>query len=257
MSEPIPGIVQLLDDKIIEIVKANSNGIRNRDVINILIKEFPTANTNTINTRVSDVHNNHPDKIEKLARGVLTPVYSEIAEGACAEGSAESQAATGFKESDFYMPFAEWLVGEADEATIAVPLGGAPIKTKWSNPDVVGSYKSRPTDIYQFPVQLLVAEIKIDSSQSVTAFGQAMAYRLFAHRVYIVMPSTIPKGDQSRLESLCLQHDIGLVIFDLNQINPNFQNIIRAQSSSPDIFYTNEFLERIKLHDNELLNQIL
>ncbi len=57
--------------------------------------------------------------------------------------------------------------------------------------DIEAAAKRQPSDPVPFPLELVSAEIKIDASQSVTAFGQACAYRLFSHKVYIVMPITI------------------------------------------------------------------
>ncbi len=134
-------------------------------------------------------------------------------------------------------------------------MGGAPTRTKWSNPDVIGTYKSTPGDLYRFETQLIAAEIKINSYEGITAFGQAVAYKLFAHRVYIVMPKSTSQKDLSRLSSLCLQQSIGLVIFDeANFDDPDFQHIIRAQKTEPDAFYTNEFLSGL---NRETVNRIL
>jgi len=36
------------------------------------------------------------------------------------------------------------------------------------------------------PLEVIAAEIKIDVGQLITAFGQACAYKLFAHRSYLV-----------------------------------------------------------------------
>jgi hypothetical protein len=46
--------------------------------------------------------------------------------------------------------------------------------------------------------------VDANNIQPVVAFGQSIAYRLFAARTYVVMPSTMGEEDQSRLEALCL-----------------------------------------------------
>jgi hypothetical protein len=65
------------------------------------------------------------------------------------------------------------------------------------------------------------------------------------------MPNTLTEEDKSRLESLCMLFGVGLVLFDLSKDVPNFSIRMRAQRFSPDMFYVNEFAERLKLHDAE------
>ena len=68
------------------------------------------------------------------------------------------------------------------------------------------------------------------------AFGQSVAYRLFATKTYIAMPKTLAEQDQDRLESLCMLFGVGLVPFDLNKDTPGFSIRVRAQRFSPDMF---------------------
>ena len=42
---------------------------------------------------------------------------------------------------------------------------------------------------------------------------------------------------------------VGLVIFDLNKDAPQFSIRVRAQRFSPDMFYVNEFADRLKHND--------
>jgi hypothetical protein len=150
------------------------------------------------------------------------------------------------KESDFYEPFASYLQNDLDEATFAEPIGGASFKEKWGTPDVVGVYRPRTSDLIRFTPEIIAAEIKIDPSQSIVAFGQAVAYRLFATRSYIVMPSTLSPTDQLRLDSLCILFGLGFVLFDFaDATKPAFQIRVRAQRFTPDAFYVNEFARRL------------
>jgi hypothetical protein len=63
------------------------------------------------------------------------------------------------------------------------------------------------------------------------------------------MPTTLTEEDQSRLESLCMLFGVGLVLFNLNKEAPEFSIRVRAQRFSPDMFYVNEFADRLKHHD--------
>jgi hypothetical protein len=45
---------------------------------------------------------------------------------------------------------------------------------------------------------------------------------------------------------------VGLVLFNVDKSNPGFSIRVRAQRFSPDMFYVNEFADRLKLHDAEV-----
>src|SRR3546814_7212706 len=104
-----------------------------------------------------------------------------------------------------------------DEATVASALGGSSLGGKWGTPDVIGVLKPRAQDIFKFEPQIVTAEIKAVPNQPVVAFGQAVAYRLFSHKSYIVVPNSTSSDDMNRLKSLCSIHGVGLVTFALNK----------------------------------------
>jgi hypothetical protein len=147
-------------------------------------------------------------------------------------------------EESYYEPFMEWLLGQ-DQVIEAMVVGGNTFKNKWATPDVIGTYKPKKSDPITFPMELVSAEIKIDGNQSITAFGQACAYRLFSHKTFIVMPSSISANDLDRLDALCSLYGMGLVIFDPNPENPNFQMKLKPQRLDPDVFYVNDFARRL------------
>lgn len=66
------------------------------------------------------------------------------------------------KESEFYEPFAEWLMNDLDEVTEVASLGCAGLKSKWETPDVVGIYNPLASNLIKFPIEIVSAEIKID-----------------------------------------------------------------------------------------------
>jgi hypothetical protein len=62
--------------------------------------------------------------------------------------------------------------------------------------------------------------------------------------------------DKGRLESLCMLFGVGLVLFELNKEDPRFKIRMRAQRFSPDMFYVNEFAERLKSHDPQKFQKL-
>jgi len=156
----------------------------------------------------------------------------------------------GIKEEDFYKPFADWLMNVVEEATKAIPLGGNKFRDKWGTPDVIGIRESRRSDIIEFPTEIVSAEVKADTRDLITAFGQACSYRLFSHKCYIVIPKNSPEEDIFRIDTLCLIFGMGLVLFDAGNVDqPEFEIRVRPLKHEPDMLYVNRY---IKLIEREL-----
>ena len=118
---------------------------------------------------------------------------------------------------------------------------------KWGTPDVVGLYEARSSDPIKFTTEVVAAEIKIDTQSLIVAFGQACAYKLFSHRVYIVVPRDSNQNDLKRLDALAGVVGIGLVRFNSDDPeSPDFQVMVRAAKHEPDYYYTNEVLGHFK-----------
>lgn len=233
-----------------KLVKARPGGIRYSELIHEISEQTPETPVNTIHGSVWDLAMRFPAEIIKPSRGLFQPVLSQTGEG------DDEEVEAGFKESDFYEPFADWLKNDLDEVTSVSPLGGAGLKSKWGTPDVVGVYKPTASNLIKFPLEIISAEIKISPQAPIVAFGQAVAYRLFSTKTYVVMPSSLSEEDLSRLESLCMLFGIGLVVFDLDVEKPQFSIRMRAQRYLPDMFYVNEFADRLRQHNSDVFEHL-
>ena len=120
----------------------------------------------------------------------------------------------------------------------------------------MGVLKPRAQDMFKFEPQIVTAEIKATPSQPVVAFGQAVAYRLFSHKSYIVVPRTTSSDDMNRLKSLSSIHGVGLVVFTLDKGEPDYGVIVLAAVATPDMFYVNNMLDRLKVSEPRLLNRL-
>lgn len=248
-----------------EFLEAANSGIRWGELLTLIHNISPETPQNSIHGAIQVLFQSTND-IVKVARGTYQLAKYVNAEAADAV-AAEEEVATitvqgvaqglleGLTEQDFYSSFAEWLV-ENDEATVADALGGSSLGGKWGTPDVLGVMKPRAQDIFKFESQIIAVEIKATPSQPVVAFGQAVAYRLFAHKSYIAVPRTTSSDDMSRLKSLCSIHGVGLVTFLLNKEIPDYIVVVLPQLASPDMFYVNTMLERLKLSEPKLLNKL-
>lgn len=240
------------------IISDNPGGIRYSKLVQEIAAQSPETPQNTIHGAVWNLDTIFPNEIIKPVRGLFRSA-SAAATGDAVVAPPETQVtATGqrVRESDFYESFAEWLKNDLDEVTDVAPLGGAGLRTKWGTPDVIGVYKPLASNLIKFPVEIVSAEVKIDPQAPVVAFGQAVAYRLFSAKTFIAMPTTMAEEDESRLEALCMLFGVGLVLFDVDPKAPNFSIRVRAQRFSPDMFYVNEFADRLRQLDAETFEKL-
>jgi len=230
-------------DAAMKIIAANPTGIRWADLLRAVRTALPDENPNTVNGSLHHFRNHLPEGVSRPDRGVYA-----IGDGANQEQAPSPPAAASkHREADFYQPFADFLVGDLEEATRAEPIGGNGAGGKWGTPDVIGLYEARPSDPIKFTAEVVAAEIKIDTQSLIVAFGQACAYKLFAHRVYIVVPRNSNPNDLKRLDALAGVVGIGLVKFNADDPeNPEFQVMVRAAKHEPDYFYTNDVLSNFK-----------
>ena len=108
----------------------------------------------------------------------------------------------------------------------------------------------------KFEPQIVSAEIKIDPNQPVVAFGQAVAYRLFSHKSYIVVPNTTGEDDMGRLKALCSIHGVGLVTFTLDAMAPDYTTLVLPMQANPDMFYANQMLRRLLAADSTAFEKL-
>jgi hypothetical protein len=233
----------------IDIIKENSNGVRWSELLRKLKDRFPDTPRNSIKRTALKIISEKPDQIYKPERGLFRHIMFK--EGAPTGEEQETiPKIDKIIEENFYQPFADWLIGELEECTKAIPLGGKKFQDKWGTPDVIGKRKSRKSDIIQMPTEIISAEIKTDTSNLITAFGQACSYKLFSHKSYIVIPRESPSEDMARIDALCRIFGIGLIIFDSNNPEyPQFEIRVRSNKHEPDMFYVNE---KMKLIEKEL-----
>jgi hypothetical protein len=231
-------------------------GVRWSDMLKALATANPDTPLNSIRGATHTLFSSD-GRIEKVARGTYRLAGLNEADDRAAIAQDEAVAQTPvevesadntvviYVEADFYQSFADWLVEVAEEVNAAVALGGSVLRGKWGTPDVVGVLKPRTQDMLKFEPQIVSAEIKIDPNQPVVAFGQAVAYRLFSHKSYIVVPNTTGEDDLGRLKALCSIHGVGLVTFTLNKTAPDYTTLVLPVQASPDMFYANQMLRRL------------
>jgi len=235
----------------LDLLSDKPEGIRYSELQTGILSRNPNFNKNTISGAIWDLDATFPGIVYKADRGIfrLLKYSADQIKGEEKESKKpkKNEELKSIREEDFYKPFADWLVNELEECTKAISLGGNLFKDKWGTPDVIGVRESKRSDIIQFPTEIISAEIKSDSIGLITAFGQACAYKIFSHKSYIVVPNESQIEDITRLDTLCRQFGIGLILFDSsNKDNPAFEIRSRAIKHEPDMFFVNKNLKLIE-----------
>jgi len=242
----------LIRNKAIELIRSNPKGLRYSELVRTLHDIFPKIPLKSLPASIWDLDVTRSKDVYKPSRGLFKYKFSGETE---TTGPEEILPPT-LTEEDFYEPFANWLKNDLGECSEAVPLGGSYLGKKWGTPDVIGIYKPSSRDVIKFQAEIVSAEIKINPSDPISAFGQAIAYRLFSSKVYLAEPSSIIPEDQDRIEALCILFGIGLILFNLDPKNPSFGIRVRAQRYSPDMFYVNEFADRLYNTRRDVFNRL-
>lgn len=237
---------EIITNKAVEILAGEPAGLNYSELHKRISSALPSEKKNTIHGTIWRLDKLPSSASYKPAKGIYQ--HTKFKSGVISVPPIV--ATTSIREEDFYAPFAEWIKDELQECSKAIPLGRNFFKDKWGTPDVIGIWESDRTDIIKSPTEVISAEIKMDTGGIIVAFGQACAYKLFSHRVYIVLPEQIDKGDLSRIDSLCMIFGIGLILFNATNIGePNFRIQVRASRHEPDMFYVNENLKRKEVKD--------
>ena len=237
-------------EKAVDIIRRHPEGIRWANLLREIQKALPDCPKNTISGSTYNLYETH-DNIYKPSKGLWK--YKADGEDVSDE-IITIKPPKSLREESFYKPFAEYIRDDLGECTEAVPLGGNCLATKWGTPDVIGVYRASKRDLIKFQPEIVSAEIKISPAETITAFGQAVAYRLFSTKVYIVVPNTMSAADQDRLVALCILFGIGFILFELKPKKPNFQIRVRAQRNTPDMFYANKVAEGLYKADIHTFN---
>ncbi|HFL3236632.1 TPA: hypothetical protein ACG3KH_004065 [Clostridioides difficile] len=237
-------------DSATELLLSRPEGLRYSELKKKINEQFHEIGNSTIGSTIVNLEHETKGKVVKVDKGLFKHIQyvdTQSEETVKTTNALTDLASKSVREEGFYQPFADWLTDEIEECTNAIPLGGNRFRDKWGTPDVIGIRESRRSAVIQFPIEIVAAEVKVDTRDLITAFGQASAYKLFCHKSYIVIPSQSDKADVTRLDGLCRISGIGLVLFDhKNPDSPNFEIRVRANKHEPDMFYVDKYIKIIE-----------
>jgi hypothetical protein len=206
----------------------------------LLNDELPNIANNTIHGTLCSPELKYFNYVFKPEKGIFMHIKFRDTDLAPSHPSTVDRV---IREEEFYESFADYLVSDLEECTKAIELGGNRFKDKWGTPDVIAVKKARPSEIISFETEIVSAEIKLDTNNLITAFGQACSYKLFSHKSNLVIPKQSRNTEISRLDSLRLIFGVGLILYDCTDPNnPNYEIKSRSSMIPPDMFYVNRYI---------------
>ena len=228
-----------------EFIDATAEGMRYSALHKAICAAYADIPSNTVHGALHKFRTELPDEYYLPVRGLYRNVKYRSEDEQIAKPKTTKKAE--IKEEDFYPAFADWIVNELEEATKAISLGGNKFRDKWGTPDIIAIREAKRSDIIKPPTEIISAEIKLDVAGLITAFGQCCAYKLFSHKVYLVVPKQSSDEDVARLDALARLFGIGLVLFDTTDPeDPAFIIRARAFREEPDMFYVNRYLRLVE-----------
>ncbi len=240
--------------KAIEILSRpeNKNGIRFMTLIKKVVSETG-ENENTCNGSLWNLPKELPEKVSKPYRGLFILKENEKFLKDVVEKDFEQKPSSKIKEDDIYQPARDYLLSRA-ECTHAVVIGGNIFGKKWGPPDILGAIRADSDAVYRPPLEIIAVEIKDEGYSPVEALGQAMAYKLFAHRTWLVLPDG---SDLDRIEGIAISANIGLISFSKEKDGFEFVTLNRPAAGHPDFTEVNNILEELKEKDKKKYNELI
>ena len=197
-----------------DILSRHPEGMRAKALVDEIDLKLPNDPRNSIWAQLSMVTDAHPSKFYKISEPGATYYFLYKVK--------KTKTSKKIPEEIIYEPFAKYLLYGDEKlgvCTHAIPLGGKVFGDKWGTPDVIGLFEPRHNDVIGFPTEVVSAEIKSTPNEVMEGFGQACAYRLFSHRIYLVIPKI---KELPRIEELCRVIGLGLVCIDMDAAQEAF-----------------------------------
>ena len=229
-------------------------GIRFATLVKMVVAETG-ENENTCNGNLYNLPNSQPEKVSRPYRGLFILKENEKLLNVLTEEEAEDgvELEKRFNENDIYQPAREYLLGRV-ECTHAVVIGGNIFGKKWGTPDILGAIRVHSDAVYKPLLEIVAVEIKDAGYSPVEALGQAMAYKLFAHRTWLILPED---KDIDRIEGIAISANIGLISFTRIKDVFEFKTLNRPLSGQPDFAEVNKILEDLRQKDKKKYNELI
>lgn len=230
---------------VIETLKDYPEGLKLADLISLVTRKFfpeqVEANMRAFIKRILKYPN-----IEKISKGryrVNFQMQTELKEtnGLLLYNLSKNEKSK--IEFEICNSFANFLVNNLKEASKTWVFYEHKYDDGIFLPEVLGI---NPFDFQNFDprdVEITSACASLDIVDIPFILGKAMGYKIFSHRVYIVLPDRIEKFEDKMklLENFCMKFGIGLVYFNISRRSEFFVRI-KAVRIMPEPYFVNEYI---------------
>lgn len=173
------------------------------------------------------------------------------------------------KEADLYKPFSEYIedlwVNDNGIKDYIVQTTASQGKKhtggKWTRPDItliaVKTYTFTPGRY----LEVITFEIKNESQYDIASVFETASHSVFAHKSYLSI--SCPNGepddeDFDRIENLCKEFGIGLIIFTDVADQSSYEELIEPKRKNPDPTKIDEFLiDQLNRENQNKVHQML
>lgn len=237
-----------------KLIDSQEEGVSLQEIKRKVLTENSDISQHTIRFEVGQLAREYPDRILRKDRGV----YGRASDLPIQEYPTEREQETDQKkEKPFYDPLVDFLL-DKEECEYSSVLGNNRVPGFWNTPDVIGTKRSPRSHLIQYTTELISAEVKYADKQReiITGFGQAVAYKLFSNKVYLVIPSV---ALEARVIELCMNESIGLIKYDrTNPSKPRMDFVLRAPFCRPNPTHTRDWVEELmgRIKDEQLRKSV-
>lgn len=237
-------------EKSLEILENHPGGIQARYLVKELKEKYfpnvPEVSIRTALIRVLILHT----QVEKLTNGYY--ILKKYLYGQSPESLPNSddfrKITSKFNDRLICVLFTDFLINELKEATTAYNLCGKKPKREWFIPDILGINRFSNNLVNNQEIEIISIALSCDIGHLAFAVGRTVSYKIFSHRIYILVPSEVEnnEGKMNWLEIMTKKFGIGVVFYKKENHQVDFKVIIKPKTGTPDPSYVADYLQSVK-----------
>jgi hypothetical protein len=231
----------------LEVLGNSPDGLRRSELLQQIRRIAPGINERSMSRALCSLDKATSAHIYKPARGWfrLSKFRADAMQETVANVKRRHQILTLSKAEKL---FGDWLIDELQIATHTFTPSSDKCWGPWGCPSIVALNSSHTFDYGNTGSLIVSAKIVVRMNGLESALAQACAARLFAHRIYLVVPKQVQTLEMLFLMRLCKALGLGLVVFDpYCHARPGFRQTVRAAEHKPDSIDVNQCIKSMNV----------
>lgn len=196
------------------IVERTPGGIGHLELIDRLLERQPRRRRDEVQQVVARLDEDFDRRIFRLPGGTIVSLDEFRAD--YARDTSPSPIQEMPDEATVYPACRQFLLDQRLVDRCEITADFKPI-VAGNGPDLLGIQFDHEMAEHHAQRELIAFEVKVTSNAGAVrgALWQALSYKVFAHRAYVIMPRPKLSKQTEVLESRCYHHGIGLIYLDL------------------------------------------